>query len=158
MLDRPQLTIVRDYPALITALRARKEALGWSHKTVDGRTGLSDGYLGKLFGPRPPRNLGPIAFTAVLQTLGLGVAVVEVVPLDELRPQAEPRRKAVHATGSSMADPDWRVRRARQAARARWGDRPLDRAKRMARKAAREARRRRKAVRLAAAAASPAAT
>jgi hypothetical protein len=67
------IAIARDYPSLRAALAARRHALGWSQLEADHRSGLNDGYFGKL--ECGDRNFGDLSLCLVLQTLGLELVV-----------------------------------------------------------------------------------
>lgn len=77
MTEQRQLAFVRDYEGLIEALRTRARELDLTNQTIDELAGLQSGYTGKLFGPRQVKTLGGISFGLLLQTLGLGIVVVE---------------------------------------------------------------------------------
>lgn len=77
MSERRQLAFVKDYDGLIEALKRRACELDLTNQTIDELAGLQSGYTGKLFGPRQGRSLGGVSFGLMLQTLGVGVVLVE---------------------------------------------------------------------------------
>ena len=86
---------VSDYDGMIGAIRARMLELGVTNETIDNITGLQSGYVGKLLGPTPIKNLGPQSFGVMLQSLGLKLIVVEDLETSEkMRPRWQKREKA----------------------------------------------------------------
>lgn len=71
------LAVIRSYPDLHAALRARAEQLGFSRETIDGVAGLPAGYASKVLGPRPPKKLGAMSTFAILGALGVELVIVE---------------------------------------------------------------------------------
>ncbi|WP_024279348.1 hypothetical protein [Xanthobacter sp. 126] len=73
------LAICRDYRQLMDVLKARRLALGFTQMEVDERSGLQDGYTGKLeaWDRDSGRRLGPVSMALLLQALGLELAVLE---------------------------------------------------------------------------------
>jgi hypothetical protein len=67
------VAIVRSYQQLRAAVAARRKALGWSQLEVDYRSGLMDGYTGKI--ECGTRHFGDLSLGLVLQTLGLELIV-----------------------------------------------------------------------------------
>lgn len=92
------LGVVADYRALLTTLRLRADACGFSYSEIERRSGLPTNYLGKLFGPRPCRRLGEKSLAALLEVLGLKIAlVVDCVPAPPRVPKVRYRdRHPVH--------------------------------------------------------------
>lgn len=63
-----------DYDGLIAAIKRRRQALGLRQLAMDARTGLPDGYQGKL--ECGAKRFGPLSLHLVLQVLGLKIMVV----------------------------------------------------------------------------------
>lgn len=79
MTEPRQLATVKEYDALIEAMRGRLVELNITHATLDRITGLPGGYAGKVLGDARVRSLGPVSFGLLLQALGLKLAVLEDV-------------------------------------------------------------------------------
>jgi len=88
---REASALVSDYPGLIRAIVRRRQALGLRQLAMDERTGLPDGYQGKL--ECGMKHLGPMSLPLVLGALGLRLLVVP----EDGRPMVVPkvRRAAV---------------------------------------------------------------
>ncbi|MBB4378228.1 hypothetical protein [Bradyrhizobium sp. SBR1B] len=69
------MTMIRNMPELVEALRARRDELNISHETIDAISGVQPGYTSKILAGI--KNLGPMSFGALLGALGLAVVVVE---------------------------------------------------------------------------------
>lgn len=74
------LAFCRDYRGLMDALKARRVALGFTQLEVDERSGLQDGYTGKLeaWDRDSGRRLGPVSMELLLGALGLQIALMEI--------------------------------------------------------------------------------
>ncbi len=72
-----QPDIIADYDQLIAAFRARVDTLQLSQALIDDLAGWASGYSGKLFGPSQTKRLGLGNLFILLETLGLGLALVE---------------------------------------------------------------------------------
>lgn len=72
-----QLAVVRDYAELMDAIRARRDELDVTHRTIDDVAGLQDGYTSKLLAVPPIRRLGLQGMGTLLGALGLALVVVE---------------------------------------------------------------------------------
>lgn len=72
--------VVREYGDLVDAMRERRQALGWSHLELDYRSGVQDGYTGKIENWRAGygKKMGVVSLPLLLEALGLGLLVVEV--------------------------------------------------------------------------------
>lgn len=77
--------VIRNYDELLSALKARRKALGISQLEMDDRCGWPQGYCGKLEStPGTGRNrgnfraLGPLSMGELLTALGLGLVVESV--------------------------------------------------------------------------------
>lgn len=70
------LAEVYRYTDLIDAMRARQNQLGISIETIEEISGLSKGLPAKILGPSGIKNLGPMSFGVMLETLGLKLLVV----------------------------------------------------------------------------------
>jgi hypothetical protein len=53
-----QLPIVHNHDGLLNAMLVRISELEVTRAALNERAGLPDGYVGKIFGPRPSRALG----------------------------------------------------------------------------------------------------
>jgi hypothetical protein len=88
MPDERALATVTDYDEMIGALRARMAELGVTNETIGAIAGLAGGYVGKLLAPSRIKNLGPMSFGVMLQSLGLKLIVVEDAKTSaKMRPQ-----------------------------------------------------------------------
>jgi hypothetical protein len=95
MLDERALATVTDYDGMIGALRARMLELGVTNETIGAIAGFASGYVGKLLAPSRIKNLGPMSFGVMLQSLGLKLIVVEDAKTSaKMRPQWAQRKKA----------------------------------------------------------------
>lgn len=74
------MAMIEDYEGLIEAIKRRRQALGLRQLAMDERTGLPDGYQGKL--ECGMKHFGPMSLPLVLGALGLKLIVVpgDVVP------------------------------------------------------------------------------
>jgi hypothetical protein len=144
----PAGRIARNYLELIDCIALRMTDLNVQHLVLDERCGLAAGYTGKLLGPNPSRNYGPMSFDLHLQALGLRL-VVEPDPdrppvltdtrlfrardADAVLSQrlaTREGRELLAAARSESAKKGWTTRRqhARRAAEAEWRqpqDRPV---------------------------------
>ena len=64
------------YDSFLDALWRRKEATAFSCAELNERSGLSSGYVEKIFSPRRLKKLGPMSFSVLLSTLGLKILIV----------------------------------------------------------------------------------
>lgn len=71
------LGTIRSYDDLLAALRARVVGLGTNYDAVDVVAGFTVTYTSKLLAPLHVRTLSPMAFDALLGTLGLELIVAE---------------------------------------------------------------------------------
>jgi hypothetical protein len=106
MLDERALATVTDYDEMIGALRARMAELGVTNETIGAIAGRAGDYVGKLLAPSRIKNLGPMSFGVMLQSLGLKLIVVEDAETSaKMRPRWAQRKKALpiflHAMASS---------------------------------------------------------
>lgn len=70
---------IRDYPALIEAIRARMADLGLRHLHLDAKAGLADGHASKILcsvGGKGWKVLGPVSLPLILATLDCHLALV----------------------------------------------------------------------------------
>jgi transcriptional regulator with XRE-family HTH domain len=94
---------VRDYPTLVEALKARRQALGLTQAEVDDLAGLQDGYTGKIEQPRQNfgRIMGDLSFRLLLATYGVKLIVAEIKPgAKPLNNSVGERRRGPPATRS----------------------------------------------------------
>jgi hypothetical protein len=90
---RRALAVVHDYPSLIAVLRRRAEQLDISNATLDGATGLADGYVGGVLAMNGKRTLGKLSLGLLLSAMGLRLVVVEDrEALKRVRPLLERRK------------------------------------------------------------------
>lgn len=75
MTDQPD--IIADYTALIVALKARIDKLAISQTLIDDLAGWATGYAGKILGPSEVKRMGSDSLFTLLETLGLGLQLVE---------------------------------------------------------------------------------
>lgn len=68
---------IRSMPELIAALRARRDELQITHATIEDIGLLPDGYVSKVLGAKPIKNIGPKALEGLLYGLG---AVLSLAP------------------------------------------------------------------------------
>lgn len=70
----------RNYRGIVSALIARREALGLSQLEVDELAGLQPGYCGKCEKPSTSygRIMGEMSFPILMQALGLTLIVTEI--------------------------------------------------------------------------------
>jgi hypothetical protein len=95
-LNERALATVTDYDGMIAAIRGRMRELGVTNETIDAITGLPSGYVGKLVGEGRIKNLGPMSFGVMLQSLGLKLIVVEDPKTTaKMRPRWMQREKAL---------------------------------------------------------------
>jgi hypothetical protein len=88
-----RIAVVSDYAELVSCLRARAEALNISNETLDGVTGLTSGYAGKLLSRRFRRTLGRVSLGVLLAALGLRLVVEEdPAALDRVRDRLTQRK------------------------------------------------------------------
>jgi hypothetical protein len=71
------LAICHDYNQLLEAIRARRDALGITHHTIDAVSGVADGYASKLLCDPPLKHLGAASLGCILGALGLQLVVTE---------------------------------------------------------------------------------
>jgi hypothetical protein len=77
---------------LQAALHQRAEQLDVSRETLDGISGLQNGYAAKLLADPPIRGLGRISFAALTGALAVRIAVIEdTEALERLRPRLDRR-------------------------------------------------------------------
>jgi hypothetical protein len=96
MPDERALATVTDYDEMIGALRARMAELGVTNETIGAIAGLAGGYVGKLLAPSRIKNLGPMSFGVMLQSLGMKlIAVEDIKTTEKMRPRWEKRKKAL---------------------------------------------------------------
>lgn len=156
MTDSRPLSEACDYPALIEALRARKDELGLSNETVDDLAGFTAGHADKLLGPTQRKSLGPLSLGLLLRVLAVKIVLVEDTeaaaamdrrwdqrkraPVESWRASTTLKNRIKPVVLSEMGKemrahqltkqkPSTRRRIARNAARARWG-KPKRRTKR----------------------------
>lgn len=153
MTEPRQLAVVREYGELVAALRDRAEELDVARETLDEVTGLQTGYCAKLLAPVPVRSIGPASLGPLLQALGVALIVVEDLSdfekierrlrkrlrkddyaTDGMLPRKRKRSRAfwrgnsdwgklMSSRASLIMSPTDLRRRAKRAARARWGRR-----------------------------------
>jgi hypothetical protein len=106
MLDERALATVTDYDEMIGALRARMLELGVTNETIGAIAGFASGYVGKLLAPSRIKNLGPMSFGVMLQSLGLKLIVVEDAKTSaKMRPQWAQRKKAAPLVAMARTPP-----------------------------------------------------
>jgi hypothetical protein len=89
----PEPALIRDYDALVEALRSRINQLNVSLETVDAIGGLPARYTGKLLMARPIKHLGRISLGCILGALGAALVLVEdPEQLDRVRGRLVPRK------------------------------------------------------------------
>jgi hypothetical protein len=64
---------------LLDLLRARRDALGLTHETIDHITGWAGGYASKVLSPEPLKRFGERSLGLLLQALALGIARIEFI-------------------------------------------------------------------------------
>jgi hypothetical protein len=67
--------IARTYHELLDAIALRLVELNVPQLELDERCGLGAGHTGKILGPQPTKNYGPLSFDLHLQALGLRLVV-----------------------------------------------------------------------------------
>jgi hypothetical protein len=88
------LAIVTNYEQLLQAIRARRDALGITHHTIDAVSGVADGYASKLLCDPPLKSLGAVSLGPVLGALGLRLIVTEDPDgFRRVRPMLTPRKR-----------------------------------------------------------------
>lgn len=90
------LAICRDYGALMAALVARRNELGYTQMDLDARAGLQEGHSSKLENwqsGRYGRGLGALTLPLVLEALDVALVIVEA-PKGRLPTQEEIEIKA----------------------------------------------------------------
>jgi hypothetical protein len=70
-------TTVSSYDEFLNALAVRVDDLRVTRDALNERAGLAEGYVGKIFGPRPARRMGALSLWAILEALGLKIVLVE---------------------------------------------------------------------------------
>jgi hypothetical protein len=89
------LALVREYPELVEALRARAEELNVSRETIDSVSGLQSGYSAKLL--CQIKGVGRTSLGPILGSMGLVLVVMEdPAQLARVRSQLVPRYPQGH--------------------------------------------------------------
>jgi hypothetical protein len=84
------LALVREYPELVEALRARAEELNVSRETIDSVSGLQSGYSAKLLSQ--VKGVGRVSLGPLLGSLGLVIILAEdPAALAKVRDRLVPR-------------------------------------------------------------------
>jgi hypothetical protein len=84
------LALVREYPELVEALRARAEELNVSRETIDSVSGLQSGYSAKLL--CQIKGVGRTSLGPILGSMGLVLVVAEdPAALAKVRERLVPR-------------------------------------------------------------------
>jgi len=76
MIEARQIAVVRDYDALMDALRARRDELKVTHAVIDDVSGVQPGYASKLLADPPIKGFGRVSLGPILGALGLQLIVV----------------------------------------------------------------------------------
>ena len=99
-----RLAVVHDYNGLITALRARQAELEITNETLDHVAGITPGYAGKLFSPKPIRSMGPMSLWAILGCLGLRLTVeTDPEQLAKIRSRLTKRLRPLRSPRAALA-------------------------------------------------------
>ncbi len=72
-----QPDIIADYDQLVSALRERIDKLAISQQLIDDLAGWAGGYAGKVLGPSEVKRMSTDSLFILLETLGLGLQLVE---------------------------------------------------------------------------------
>jgi hypothetical protein len=80
-----QIAIIKNYDQLRMAISEYCTAIGMTREMLDARSGMPDGYSGKLLGAKGVKRLGPLSLELVLTALGLRL----VLTTD---PETQPRK------------------------------------------------------------------
>ncbi len=89
-----------DYHSLVALLSARIRQLDVSYATLDGITGLADGYVSKLFAPAATKTMGWEALELLLAALGMKlIGVEDANALRRVRNRLIPLKKHDNASG-----------------------------------------------------------
>lgn len=101
--DHETLAFCWNYRGLMNALKARRKDLGLSQLEVDDKSGLQDGYCGKLeaWDRDNGRRLGPVSLDLLLDTYGVGLVLFETRPPSE-RPEHDPSQLLLSLEGGGM--------------------------------------------------------
>lgn len=101
--DHETLAYCWNYRGLMDALKARRKELGLSQLEVDDKSGLQDGYCGKLevWDRDSGRRLGPVSLDLLLDTYGVGLVLFETRPPSE-RPEHDPSQLGLSLEGGGM--------------------------------------------------------
>lgn len=101
--DHETLAFCWNYRGLMNALKARRKELGLSQLEVDDKSGLQDGYCGKLeaWDRDSGRRLGPVSLDLLLDTYGVGLVLFETRPPSE-RPEHDPSQLGLSLEGGGM--------------------------------------------------------
>ncbi len=98
------IAFVRDLGDLADKLRKRRQQLGWTQMDLCDRTGLQDGYVGKLEAWRTPktgRRLNYLSMPLMLEALGLGLQLVRIRRVPRPR-EPDPRQLVFPLKGGQM--------------------------------------------------------
>jgi hypothetical protein len=118
---KPHLIASREQ--LLRVVRDRRDELDLSHETIDAIAGLQSGYTSKLLSDPPMRGFGEMSLKALLEALGLRIAVAVIVEdvdlADRVRARWKPRKRRSTAkpkvpSSGLQASPAWCVASNRQ--------------------------------------------
>lgn len=77
MTEPRQIAVVRDYPALLEALRQRAVELRVTRKQIAEIAGIAEGYAGTLLTPHSRKSFGLNTMGPILGALGIALLVIE---------------------------------------------------------------------------------
>jgi hypothetical protein len=99
------LATIRCYNDLISALRARKDALGLADAVLDEVAGLTPGHTNKCLGPSRERGIGAATLEAYLMALAIDLHMVEnAEKLARMLPHYETRSASRVRTNHHIGD------------------------------------------------------
>jgi hypothetical protein len=73
-----RLRVCKTRAELLAVLREQQDALNVSCGTIEGISGLADGYVSKVLSLTPTKQIGPVALGALLGALGLKIVRIEI--------------------------------------------------------------------------------
>ena len=92
--------------ALVSAIRARLDALNVPHSVIEALAGIPSGYLSKVCAVPPPKRMGAYTMFLILSALGLTVSLSEDPALMEwLGPRYQKRQLGRSHSGNDAEQP-----------------------------------------------------